>query len=70
MATSFETPDSSIVTPYSTSAPATVRLLWVMTMNCEFAANSFRRLASLPTFSSSSAASISSRRQNGEGFTM
>jgi glycolate oxidase iron-sulfur subunit len=49
---------------------ATVRLLCVMTMNWEFVENSLRRLASLPTFSSSSAASISSSMQKGDGFTM
>src|SRR5262249_45540156 len=36
----FETPASSIVTPYSTSAPVIVRLWWVMTMNCVHCWNS------------------------------
>jgi hypothetical protein len=39
--TSFDTPGSSIVTPYSVSTDSMVRLLWVMRMNCDALAISF-----------------------------
>jgi hypothetical protein len=39
--TSFDTPGSSIVTPYSVSTVSMVRLLWVMRMNWDALAISF-----------------------------
>ncbi len=66
----FVIPDSSIVTPSMVLAPITVFLLWVMTMYWLTFANSRSALTKRVTFCSSSAASISSRRQKGDGFTM
>ena len=65
--TILETPFSSIVTPNSTSAWFMVGLRCVMTMNCVSLENFFRYFAKRSTFASSSAASISSRIQNGMG---
>jgi hypothetical protein len=65
--TSFDTPFTSIVTPYSRSAISIVRLLCVMMMNCV----PLRHLRTIapkrPTLASSSGASTSSSRQNGLG---
>ena len=66
--TSVDTPFSCMVIPYSLSAAVMVPLLWVMTINCVFFVNLCRYCAKRPTLLSSSAASISSRRQNGDGF--
>ena len=43
--TSFETPDSCMVTPYSTWASSIVPLRWVMTMNCVSSLNLLQVLA-------------------------
>src|SRR5262249_32106906 len=67
--TSFETPPSSIVTPYNTSASSIVPLRCVTTMNCVVSANSRKYSAKRETFASSSAASTSSSTQNGTGLT-
>jgi hypothetical protein len=63
----FETPDSSMVTPIKEAAPATVLLLWVMTINWDFWPNSINMETNRPTLASSRAASISSKIQKGLG---
>ena len=61
-------PFSSIVIPYTVSAASIVPFLCVITKNCDALLNFFRYSANLYTFTSSSAASISSNMQNGAGF--
>ena len=56
-----------MVIPYSLSAEAIVPRLCVITINCVFLVRLCRYFANLSTLESSSAASISSRRQNGDG---
>ena len=68
-ATSFETPGSSMVTPYSRSAISIVRLLCVIRMNCERSVISRTIWLKRPTLASSSGASTSSSMQNGDGLT-
>ena len=63
----MDTPFSCIVIPYSLSAAANVPLLWVITMNWVFFVSLCRYFAYLSTLLSSSAASISSSKQNGDG---
>src|SRR3989442_4719131 len=65
--TSFETPTSSMVTPYSARAVSIVRLLWVMTMNCVSADIPTTFSVKRPMFASSSGASTSSSKQKGDG---
>src|SRR5581483_4434725 len=65
--TSFDTPGSCMVTPYSTGAMLIVFLLWVMSTNCVCTLISFTSSVNQPTFASSSGASTSSRMQNGLG---
>ena len=57
-----------MVIPYRRSAAAMVPRLWVMTINCVLFVSLCKYFAKRPTLESSSAASISSNRQNGEGF--
>ena len=54
--------------PYKTSAAIIVPLRCVITINCVSFVSLCRYFANLVTFESSNAASISSRRQNGDGF--
>ena len=68
--TGFETPNSSIVTPYITSARAIVRLEWVTMMNCERSMKRSSTLTKRPMFDSSRGASSSSRTQKGLGLIM
>ena len=68
--TRVDTPFSCIVIPYRISAASIVPFLWDMTMNCVSLVSLFRYFANLLTFESSRAASISSRRQNGDGFRL
>src|SRR5881275_514490 len=65
--TSFETPGSCIVTPYSTGAILIVFLLWVMRTNCVCTLISFTSSVKRPMLASSRGASTSSRIQNGLG---
>ena len=53
--------------PYKTSAYSIVFFLWVITINCVLFLNSFKNFPKLSTFTSSSAASTSSKMQNGTG---
>src|SRR5205814_3437278 len=64
---SFETPGSSIVTPYRRSAISIVLRLCVMRMNCVCFSMARSISTNRPTLASSSGASISSSRQNGLG---
>ena len=66
--TRVETPFSCMVIPYKRSAAFIVPRLCVIIINCVFFVNFCKYDAKRPTFESSSAASISSRRQNGDGF--
>ncbi len=63
------TESSPTVTPYSASAASIVPRLWVMTMNWVASARLRSASEKRPTFASSSAASTSSRTQNGTGRT-
>ena len=63
------TESSPTVTPYSASAASIVPRLWVMTMNWVWWARLRSASANRPMFASSSAASTSSRTQNGTGRT-
>ena len=65
--TSFETPDSCIVIPYSVFAYSIVFFLCVIIINCVFSCSRFTYCPKLSTFTSSSAASTSSSTQNGTG---
>src|SRR5438309_8507137 len=65
--TSFETPGSCMVTPYSTGAMLIVFLLCVMSTNWVCMLISFTRSVKRPMLASSSGASTSSRMQNGLG---
>ncbi len=66
----METPRSCIVTPYRASAAETVLLSCVMMMNCESLTNCFQQVReAVRVFDSSSGASSSSSKQNGDGFT-
>ena len=63
----FDTPGSSIVTPYRRSAISIVLRLWVIRMNWVRSCMPWSISTNLPMFASSSGASISSSRQNGLG---
>src|SRR5262249_39987205 len=67
---SFDTPGSSIVTPYSRSAISIVLRLWVMMMNCVCSCMPRSISTNRPMLASSSGASISSSRQNGLGLNL
>src|SRR5215469_4753972 len=66
--TSFDTPGSCMVTPYSTGAMLIVFLLWVISTNCVCTLISRTSSMKRPMLASSSGASTSSRMQNGLGW--
>ena len=66
--TRVDTPFSCMVIPYSRSAAFIVPRLWVITINCVSLVSLCKYFAKRSTLESSSAASISSRRQKGDGF--
>src|SRR5437879_11787415 len=65
--TSFDTPGSCMVTPYSTGAMLMVFLLCVISTNWVWMLISLTRSVKRPMLASSSGASTSSRMQNGLG---
>src|SRR5579863_4820255 len=65
--TSFDTPGSCMVTPYSTGAMLIVFLLWVMRTNWVRTLISSTSWVKRPMLASSSGASTSPRMQNGLG---